>query len=69
MEKPQPDADTGKARPVRVSISLDPNDYADIKNIARSGRVSVAWVVRDAVARYLDSRTPLLSRNDIDGRS
>ena len=69
MEKIEPDSVTKKTAPVRVSVSLDPGDYADIKNIARNGRVSVAWVVRDAVARYLDSRTPLLPRNDVDAGS
>ena len=69
MEKIEPDTGVKKAAPVRVSVSLDPGDYADIKNIARNGRVSVAWVVRDAVARYLDSRTPLLPRNDVDAGS
>lgn len=69
MEKSKPRAGAGKPRPVRVSVSIDANDYADIKTIARNGRVSVAWVVRDAVARYLDSRTPLLSRGDGDAGS
>ena len=69
MEKIESDGVTTKPTPVRVSVSLDPGDYADIKNIARNGRVSVAWVVRDAVARYLDSRTPLLPRNDVDAGS
>lgn len=69
MEKIEPDTTVKKAGPVRVSVSFDPGDYADIKNIARNGRVSVAWVVREAVARYLDSRTPLLPRNDLDTRS
>lgn len=69
MEKSKPRAGARKPRPVRVSVSIDANDYADIKSIARNGRVSVAWVVRDAVARYLDSRTPLLSRGDVDAGS
>ena len=69
MEKVEPDAGVKKAGPVRVSVSLDPGDYADIKNIARNGRVSVAWVVREAVTRYLDSRTPLLPRSDVDAGS
>ena len=69
MENVEPDSVAKKAGPVRVSVSLDPGDYADIKNIARNGRVSVAWVVREAVTRYLDSRTPLLPRNDVDAGS
>ena len=51
------------ARPVRVSVSFDAADYAEIKDIARYKRVSTAWVVRDAVASYLDAQTPLLPRD------
>ena len=51
------------ARPVRVSVSFDAADYAEIKDIARYKRVSTAWVVRDAVASYLNARTPLLPRD------
>ncbi len=48
--------------PVRVSVSLDADDYADLKVIAKDQRVSLAWVVRDAVSDYLDTRTPLFPR-------
>lgn len=51
------------ARPVRVSVSFDAADYAEIKDIAKYKRVSTAWVVRDAVASYLDAQTPLLPRD------
>ena len=51
------------ARPIRVSVSFDAADYAEIKDIARYKRVSTAWVVRDAVASYLNARTPLLPRD------
>ena len=47
--------------PVRVSVSFDAADYAAIKNIARDKRVSAAWVVREAVSSYLDTRTPLFA--------
>ena len=48
---------------VRVSVSFDAQDYAEIKNIAGANRVSAAWVVREAVTRYLDSRTPLFPKD------
>ena len=48
--------------PVRVSVSLDAEDYADLKTIAKDMRVSFAWVVRDAVSDYLDARNPLFPR-------
>ena len=48
---------------MRVSVSLDPHDYAEIKGIAQEKRVSAAWVVREAVANYLSARTPLFARD------
>ena len=48
--------------PVRVSVSLDVKDHADLKVIAKDMRVSLAWVVRDAVSDYLDARNPLFPR-------
>jgi hypothetical protein len=45
---------------VRVSVSIPADDYADLKRAARSKRVSVAWVVRDAVHEYFRNQEPLL---------
>lgn len=55
-------ADRRVAGPVRVSVSFDAEDYAELKGIAKDKRVSTAWVVRDAVASYLDARAPLFAR-------
>ena len=49
------------ARSVRVSVSFDVADYTAIKRIARTRRVSAAWVVRDAVTSYLDAQVPLFA--------
>lgn len=50
------------ARKQRVSVSLDPADHADLKRIAREHRVSLAWVVREAVGEYIYRRSPLFRR-------
>jgi hypothetical protein len=44
----------------RLSVSLPPEDYDDLKRAANQKRVSVAWVIRDAVHEYLRNQTPLL---------
>ena len=54
---------------VRMSVSFDQDDYAELKAIAESKRVSIAWVVRDAVVDYLTARVPLFGRKGRGGAS
>ena len=44
------DASKGKRR---ITSMLDKSDIAALESIAQSGRVSLAWVIRDAVRAYL----------------
>jgi hypothetical protein len=37
----------------RLSISVPAEDKAGLERIAADKRVSLAWVIRDAVTRYL----------------
>ena len=53
---------------VRRSVSLPADEYAELERIAGETRVSVSWVVRDAVSRYLAARTPLF-RQSVAGKS
>jgi metal-responsive CopG/Arc/MetJ family transcriptional regulator len=46
-------------RKVRASISLPPELYRGVEEIARTKKVSIAWVVRDAVEKYLESEKPV----------
>ena len=42
-----------RASSVRASISFPPDIYAVLEQLARQKKVSLAWVVRDAVERYV----------------
>lgn len=42
---------------VRSSISFPEPIYEEIKKIAESNKVSVAWVVREAVETYIEHQT------------
>jgi metal-responsive CopG/Arc/MetJ family transcriptional regulator len=46
-------------RSVRVSVTIPKTDHEDLERIARDKRVSLAWVIRDAVDSYLAQRSPL----------
>jgi predicted transcriptional regulator len=46
-------------RKVRASISLAPELYRGVEQIAQAKKVSIAWVVRDAVEKYLESEAAL----------
>lgn len=48
--------------PIRASVSFDQDEYAGLKQIAESNRVSIAWVVREAVSKYLSDPVPLPGR-------
>jgi metal-responsive CopG/Arc/MetJ family transcriptional regulator len=43
----------------RASVTFPANTYAELERIAEKNKVSVAWVVRDAVEKYLESSYPL----------
>lgn len=50
------------AASVRASISFPPNIYAELEKLARQKKVSLAWVVRDAVERYVVEQTEQLDQ-------
>ena len=46
---------------LRMSVGFPREVYRTLEQIAARQRVSVAWVVRDAVEKYVDGQWPLLS--------
>jgi metal-responsive CopG/Arc/MetJ family transcriptional regulator len=45
--------------PVRATISFPPDLYEAVESIAIQKKVSLAWVVRDAVEQYVADKWPL----------
>jgi len=48
---------------VRSSISFPPEIYTSLEGIAKEKKVSLAWVVREAVEKYLAEKWPLFGGN------
>lgn len=46
----------------RASVTFPPDLYETLEAIARSKKVSVAWVVRDAAERYVADQWPLIEK-------
>lgn len=44
----------------RISVTFSKSYYEELRRIAEIKKVSVAWVVRDAVEFYLRQEAPLL---------
>jgi metal-responsive CopG/Arc/MetJ family transcriptional regulator len=47
----------------RASVTFPPELYQTLEAIARSKKVSVAWVVRDAAEKYVADQWPLLEKS------
>lgn len=42
-------------KPARLSISLSQADYANLQRVANENDISLAWVARKAIERFLES--------------
>ena len=51
--------ETREATMPRASVSFPPEVYKTLEGIARKKKVSIAWVVREAVERYVADQWPL----------
>ncbi len=49
---------------VRATISFPAEHYAELERMAQEKKVSLAWIVRDAVEKYLVDQWPLLGAGD-----
>jgi hypothetical protein len=49
---------------VRANASLPPATYRILSDIAKQKKVSIAWVIREAVEKYIADQWPLFSEGD-----
>ena len=50
----------GNQKSTRTTVSISSEDYEELERIAVRNKVSVAWVIREAVSHYLSEQAPLL---------
>lgn len=61
MRRDQEKKRTG-AKSHRISVTFNQEYYKDVRRIAQRKRVSVAWVVREAVEQYVEGEAPLFGQ-------
>lgn len=54
------DSDVGSV--TRITVSVPTPEYEHLLRVAESKRVSMSWVVRDAVEKYLSADMPLFAQ-------
>ena len=60
----QPKSTDAEPSTVRLSVTLPMDEYRELKRISKRNRVSVAWLVRNAVTDFLEAQTPLFSKTE-----
>jgi hypothetical protein len=58
-KRTKPEADAGAS--VRATISFPSDRYTMLEEIAKQKKVSLAWVVREAVDNYIEAQWPLFT--------
>jgi hypothetical protein len=69
MSKSQQTSESPAEGSVRATISFPPDMYQTLEGIARQKKVSLAWVVREAVDQYVTDKWPLFGKNHVGEKS
>lgn len=59
---PETKTEARNKKSIRTTVSIPGSDYEQLERLAKQKKVSVAWVVREAVDQYLSAETPLLRK-------
>jgi predicted transcriptional regulator len=49
---------TSRSNGTRITVTVPPQDYEVVRSMAKDRKVSAAWIVRDAVEKYIQRETP-----------
>lgn len=49
----------------RITVTIPPDHYELICRMAKVKKVSNAWIIRDAVEKYIEADAPLLALKEI----
>lgn len=47
---------------LRQSVTFPPEIYAELERLSKDKKVSIAWVVREAAAKYIADQYPLFEQ-------
>lgn len=61
MGMAKPEQQKHKSGQPRASITFPPEVYKTIEDLAKRKKVSIAWIVREAVEKYVADQWPLLA--------
>ena len=57
-KKPSPRTTTEQqASGTRITVTIPSQDYAAVRSMAKNKKVSAAWIVRDAVEKYIQGES------------
>ena len=57
----QPKSTAAAPSTVRLSVTLPVDDYSELKRLSERNRVSVAWLIRNAITEHLEAQAPLFA--------
>ena len=53
-----------KSEIIRITVSVPAKHHGQLESLAAKNRVSVAWIVRDAIEKYLDTSSKAVAANE-----
>lgn len=52
-----------RPKTVRTSVTMSAEDHDELQRIARQKKVTLSWMIRHAVERFLEAESPLFRKS------